>query len=432
MVWCICMWTMWSRELYNMSLASINATGIASLTSLQFFDVAFSPEMVDTFVLPPSLQDVSFERTNLVQPFALPARVTAFTWYLNTRATALHDVDWTSVQNLELNNVTTFRNVSLSSRLELFVCPECNMTTCIMDNATFNAVNAVPPKPRSGRAQVDISISTSATDCTAQNGVLRKLWNTDNTTCVVAAATLPPSTTLAPQATKSQWELIFGVTAAVLAASLLLALFIYRRLQRQTLDTSVGSDTALTDELHQLELYKINPLALSTTSKKPLAAGAFGEVWRGTYNEGPVAIKRNKNKDPVSVQHFIAEISLMAKMESPYIVKLVGASWTRPIDIEAVVEYMDLGDLRTYLATHTATQFPWSDKALCVQSIVFGLVYLHTFDPPIIHRDLKSKNILLDAHRRGVADVHEILLLHHIMAGRCVHAELDEHSTYDI
>ena len=84
-------------------------------------------------------------------------------------------------------------------------------------------------------------------------------------------------------------------------------------------------------------------------------------------------------------------------MNSDYIVKLVGASWTRPIEMECVVEYMDLGDLRSYLVNQSPAQFTWDQKYNCILGIVRGLVYLHTYKPPIIHRDMKSRNVLLDS-----------------------------------
>jgi len=58
-----------------------------------------------------------------------------------------------------------------------------------------------------------------------------------------------------------------------------------------------------------------------------------------------------------------------------------------------------MGDLRDHLSTHSSDEYPWSDKIQSIQSIVFGLAYLHSFDPPIIHRDLKSRNVLLDSEK---------------------------------
>ena len=90
-------------------------------------------------------------------------------------------------------------------------------------------------------------------------------------------------------------------------------------------------------------------------------------------------------------------VLLTRRMDSKYVVKLIGASWIRPIEIECVVEYMDLGDLRSYLVNQSPAQFTWDQKLNCILGNVRGLVYLHTYSPPIIHRDLKSKNVLLDS-----------------------------------
>ncbi|OQS07920.1 kinase, partial [Thraustotheca clavata] len=86
-------------------------------------------------------------------------------------------------------------------------------------------------------------------------------------------------------------------------------------------------------------------------------------------------------------------------MESEYIVKCIGVSWRRPIDIEAVLEYMDLGDLRNYLVIHSPSQFKWCEKFQCIMGIVRGLLYLHILNSPITHRNLKSSNVLLDFNK---------------------------------
>ncbi|KDO15777.1 tkl/tkl-unique protein kinase [Saprolegnia parasitica CBS 223.65] len=152
-------------------------------------------------------------------------------------------------------------------------------------------------------------------------------------------------------------------------------------------------------DLSTLRMVRLELRELSVSSARPLAAGAYGEVWAGVYGGEAVAIKRLKDKSAPSTQHFIDEILLLAKIDSPYIVKLVGASWRRLSDLECVVEYMDLGDLRSYLTKTPAEIYPWHEKLECLLSLALGLVYLHTFEPRIIHRDLKSRNVLLDSKK---------------------------------
>ncbi|KDO20854.1 TKL protein kinase [Saprolegnia parasitica CBS 223.65] len=127
--------------------------------------------------------------------------------------------------------------------------------------------------------------------------------------------------------------------------------------------------------------------------------GAFAEVWRGSYNGVNVAVKKLQRawQSDREIQTFIREIQLLASFDCPYIVSLVGATWNTPMDLQCVMEYMDAGDLRDHLSRQDAASFPWSAKITCLQAVVHGLGYLHSLS--IIHRDLKSRNVLLDTKK---------------------------------
>lgn len=130
-----------------------------------------------------------------------------------------------------------------------------------------------------------------------------------------------------------------------------------------------------------------------------LSKGAFGEVWLAQLENRQVAVKRilsEKKNDEKEIECFGAEIKLMASFSHPKIVEFLGVSWSSMQDVCAVTEYMGKGDLYGFLKRRQG-QLNWRDhKIFLAEDVADALGYLHGLSPKVIHRDLKSKNILLD------------------------------------
>ncbi|CAI5714876.1 unnamed protein product [Peronospora destructor] len=130
-----------------------------------------------------------------------------------------------------------------------------------------------------------------------------------------------------------------------------------------------------------------------------LSKGAFGEVWLAQLENRQVAVKRilnEKKNDEKEIECFGAEIKLMASFSHSKIVEFVGVSWSSMQDVCAVTEYMSKGDLHGFLKRRQG-QLNWRDhKIFLAEDVAGALGYLHGLSPKVIHRDLKSKNILLD------------------------------------
>ncbi|KDO27148.1 TKL protein kinase [Saprolegnia parasitica CBS 223.65] len=132
---------------------------------------------------------------------------------------------------------------------------------------------------------------------------------------------------------------------------------------------------------------------------RKLSKGAFGEVWLGQYQGRYVAIKQileERKTDAKEIECFVAEIKLMANFKHPNIVDFLGLSWNQDANLCALTEYMKNGDLFVYLQKRKATLTWKKDKLAIALDIAQALVYLHALTPKVIHRDLKSKNVLLD------------------------------------
>jgi serine/threonine-protein kinase TNNI3K len=132
-----------------------------------------------------------------------------------------------------------------------------------------------------------------------------------------------------------------------------------------------------------------------------LGKGAYGEVFRGEFRDQEVAVKKllpDTKKNMKHITDFLSEIRLLAAMEHPHIVHFVGVAWDALSDLMCLTEFMAGGDLRSLLIKYHDARHPLgfdAQKAAIALHIAHGLTYLHSLAPIVLHRDLKSRNILL-------------------------------------
>ncbi|RLN96781.1 hypothetical protein BBJ28_00007213 [Nothophytophthora sp. Chile5] len=136
-----------------------------------------------------------------------------------------------------------------------------------------------------------------------------------------------------------------------------------------------------------------------------ISKGGFGLVYTGVYKHRRVAIKkiqREKCEKISQIRMFVREITLMGSLKHPRIVEFIGVAWDSLRNLSAVTEYMERGDLRDVLHSfknqgNEANGFTWQGHKLTIAlHIAEGLAYMHSLSPKVIHRDLKSKNVLLN------------------------------------
>ncbi len=128
--------------------------------------------------------------------------------------------------------------------------------------------------------------------------------------------------------------------------------------------------------------------------ERVLGAGSFGEVWLGTFRGKKVAVKKMSSVKREHYMDFVKELNVMCNLRHPNVVLFMGAV-VDPQHMSIVMEYCEKGTLFDIL--HDATQtVDYKRIITLLSSIADALVYLHTNKPPILHRDLKSLNVLLD------------------------------------
>ncbi|OQR97023.1 protein kinase [Achlya hypogyna] len=441
--------------LSNNSLPSVEGFSAPALESLS---VSGNPLVVvpPLATLFPNLVEVKLNRLDLT---AYPtAAVPATTQRLSLASNALTEMPselppGLRTLNLQSNKIASVR-LNLTAESQLLCLGGNPITALYATRAQFDLLNklahphVVGPNASPGRCTSQtplVSAATTADDCRGRF-VVRRLWGAIPV-CVVesyASIELPAASPIS----RTAWLAVGGAFAFVVL--LVVVGFVCCRRPRDSgklrllLELGDHGPQAMADLVNDVRRdpiyapFRIPPEQLTPT--RVLARGGFGVVFAATWVTGggtvAVAMKRllaTKLDDVLCVADFMEEIRLSARLYHRNVVQFLGFTYTTLANLSIVTEFMAHGDLWHFLLDH---DYVWhvdklvafdgskrrmrsalsSSRSTLVSEdgsilrpddapatkfsflcdIVQGLVYLHTLDPPVIHRDLKARNVLVD------------------------------------
>ncbi|XP_015955259.1 probable serine/threonine-protein kinase PBL17 [Arachis duranensis] len=156
-----------------------------------------------------------------------------------------------------------------------------------------------------------------------------------------------------------------------------------------------------------VDIFTYEELRLATKYFRPdliLGEGGFGVVYKGVIDDSvrpgfkptQVAIKELNREGFQGDREWLAEVNYLGQFSHPNLVKLIGYCCEDEHRL-LVYEYMASGSLEKHLFRRVGSTLTWSKRMKIALHAARGLAFLHGAERPIIYRDFKTSNILLDA-----------------------------------
>ncbi|KAM6562825.1 hypothetical protein CsatB_022823 [Cannabis sativa] len=168
-------------------------------------------------------------------------------------------------------------------------------------------------------------------------------------------------------------------------------------------DDISGKDEFDENANSELPLFDLNTIATATNNfsiSNKLGEGGFGPVYKGMLYDGKeIAVKRLSKNSGQGIAEFKNEVLVIAKLQHRNLVRILGCC-VEGVEKMLIYEYLPNKSLDVFIFDNEKRKLlDWRKRFDIISGVARGLMYLHHDSRlRIIHRDLKTSNVLLDAN----------------------------------
>ncbi|CAF1708833.1 receptor-like protein kinase HERK 1 [Brassica napus] len=307
-------------------------------------------------------------------------------------------------------------NVYVDSMLAVM---DVDLSTYVNTLAGAYNMDFVTPSPK-GTNKIRVSIGPSNVHTDYPDGIVNglEIMKMNNSRGQLSTGTFVPGSSSSGTKQKSVGLIVGATIGPLLALVLLGGCFVLCKKRKRGQDghsktwmpfsingMSVGSKVSYgttltsitTNANYRIPFATVKDATNNFDESRNIGVGGFGKVYKGELNDGTkVAVKRGNPKSQQGLAEFRTEIEMLSQFRHRHLVSLIGYC-DENNEMILVYEYMENGTVKSHLYGSGLPSLTWKQRLEICIGAARGLHYLHTGDSkPVIHRDVKSANILLD------------------------------------
>ncbi|XP_047323610.1 probable L-type lectin-domain containing receptor kinase VI.1 [Impatiens glandulifera] len=246
-----------------------------------------------------------------------------------------------------------------------------------------------------------VGFSAATGEKTSSHYILGWSFSSEGMADSIDVTQLPPVPEASKRRRRSFSRMVVGLVCSLIGLVIVLCwVLIYLAVYRRKKEYSERVEDWELDYPHRIQYKDLYKATQGFKESELIGNGGFGAVYKGVLpsNGSEVAVKRLINNSIQGMREFAAEIESLGRLRHKNLVNLQG--WCKKKnELLLVYDYVPKGGLDSLLLRpRDGSILSWDQRFRIIKDVAAGILYLHEeWDKVVIHRDVKSSNVLVDS-----------------------------------